>query len=255
MKNKSFSATETESILSVEESSGSQVLSLSASLSLCCKELSLSDSSAGAVAAAFNATCRSRPWKKAIFHLARVLQGLRPDAPPEVYRELLRLWHQASKLEERQGDKATAVSFAECYGELRLCWEKVNMPQGAKPLAGIIRAGIGVPSEAVDYEEDVQRLAMICRDLQWNAVKRALEQSAAEQNQTVDEGEIRRAARDIAVRPEFFLSCRTAAAEMGIADHVKVWRLMNFLWAERLLERVTKATKMRATRWRWLGNL
>ena len=200
-----------------EASSVLSVVSVHSVLSV----ISVSEAEAARVVHAMHVTATARPWQRALFRFARVLKGLKgvldPEAPPQIFADLLRLWHRASRL--KAGPKP--VPWEDVYGEFLASWRKIRWPAG-NPLGRLVAEIQDYPPEAEAYEADETRLLVaLCAALQREAGKKP-----------------------------FYLSCRTAAEAVGL-DRMQVHRRLQVLVADDLLQVVKPGTKTRATRYRW----
>jgi hypothetical protein len=125
--------------------------------------------------------------------------------------------------------------FEETWIDFLRAWPRVRFPRGAEPMTGIVERAQRAepPACAAGFEQPQLRLlAALCRELQ----------------------------RAAGASP-FYLSCRTAARVLGLAngrgepDHVKAWRWLFLLAEVGILREVEKgqAAKRRATRWHYQG--
>jgi hypothetical protein len=165
-----------------------------------------------------------------VFELARALKGIPrlADAPADAMRPYVRRWHRVGL---ERGVIAT-VPFEETLIDFIHAWPRVKFPKGNQRVLAIVQRAKDSPPPAVaqNYEGDRLRLLVaICREFQ----------------------------RESGSSP-FFLSCRMAAALLGLGEngHVSAWRWLELLVHDKVLENVERGErgKRRATRYRYIGD-
>jgi hypothetical protein len=158
-----------------------------------------------------------------LFKLARRLKAFPSlvDATVEDVMPYVRRWHDAAlPVIGTKPFEDTRVDFARA-------WSNVKYPEGTGPMATMLsRADAAdLPDCAQDYESpDTIRLVKLCRELQ----------------HATGEG-------------EFFLSCRTASELLKI-DRMTVWRRLEALKMDQVIECTQKGTKLWASRYRYTGD-
>lgn len=152
-------------------------------------------------------------WKKAVFRLARVLQGAGVARAADA-RGLVKAWHAAVAVPES--------TFGEVWGELLVCWPLVKVPHGltAAEIA-MLPDDEPLPQEAEPFADAplYVRLIRICRNFHRQS----------------------RGGR-------WFLSCRDAGRWLGVS-HVRANRMLRALEAAGILhcEKTGSLRKVRGT--------
>jgi len=159
---------------------------------------------------------------RAIFEFARALKAIPAlaEAPVGALREYVRDWHELAL------PVIGTKPFEETWADFVVAWQRVKFPRGQEPMVLIVqRANAGpLPRVAENYDApETRRLVAICRELQRASGENPL-----------------------------FLSCRTAAALVGL-DQTTAWRRLLMLVADGVLVVVQKGTLHRATRYRYVG--
>jgi hypothetical protein len=157
-----------------------------------------------------------------LFDFARALAAIPSlaDAKAKDLKPYVRQWHDAAL--PTIGTKA----FEDTLTDFEYAWPRVQYPLGTGPMTQMLAQADAsdLPQCAEDYDAEATiRLIKLCRELQ-------------------------RAAGD----DPFFLSCRTASELLNI-DRMTAWRRLKRLVGDDVLDLVEKGQKLRASRYRYLG--
>lgn len=161
-----------------------------------------------------------RPLHEELFALARALRGVGSD--PHAFESHVKQWHAAGW--ERG---VIRDAFLKTWIDFLRAWGKVKFPRGSGTMSVLmerVKAG-RLPKCAERYDWPELRLLIgLCRELQ----------------------------READSKP-FFLSCRTAADELGVS-RMDAWRMFYLLLDQGVLEKVLDAKGRRATEYRYRGD-
>jgi hypothetical protein len=165
-------------------------------------------------------------WKRALFHLARELKAVAPDAEPDQLRPVVQMWYDANR--PVLGGKEFAFVWSLFFDG----WDKVKVPAGTNPvdLAWERAQKVPPPQRAVELygKGPAAMLASLCRELQ-------------------------RAVGDA----DFCLDCRKAGKKTGL-HFGTAWRYLKMFCADGLLRAGAKGTQGtqeggKANEYRYLG--
>lgn len=153
-----------------------------------------------------------------IFHFARALKQLCPDAPPAELRKVVADWHQQALPFIRTRDFATTMQ------DFIVAWQKVKSAPLSMPLVVEEAKEMATPAVALHYPCNVQLLVRVCAVLQ----------------------------RHWGDRP-FFLGVGKAAEVMGI-NRMAAWRALQELQFDQILtqESIGTLKDKRASTWRYV---
>jgi Bifunctional DNA primase/polymerase, N-terminal len=146
-------------------------------------------------------------------------------AEPQSLEPLVRRWHSQAL------PRITTKGFTETLADFVMAWKRAKFAAGAKLIGPIFQRALlaELPEVARRYDDEpkLQLLISLCRELQ---------RSAGEES--------------------FFLSCAKAGELMGLQP-MTIWRWIELLKAQNVLELTTKGTtgrKGRASDYRYLGD-
>lgn len=161
-----------------------------------------------------------REVNRVLFDFARRLRGLLPIATVEDLVPYVELWHKAAL------KTVNTLEWTDVWWDFIDKWDAVKFPAGSNPLELIVQeANDNEPPEcSMRYGGKVGRLVHLLQRLQLKEPDKP-----------------------------FYMAGRTAAKLLGV-PHPKPQSWLNHLVREGVLEVVSKGTKHRATRYRYLGD-
>jgi hypothetical protein len=159
---------------------------------------------------------------RCIFHLARALKSIRPNATAEELRPVVREWHRLALPVIR------TKGFGETWSDFVIAWGRIRRPAGPSFAAAVTAAEITIPPAIVGqngYDGHLARLVALCFQLA----------------QLWEE------------RP-FPLGCKIAAKHLGVSTR-HAGRLLKTLEFDGVLKLATKESKRdgRAREWRLIA--